>query len=251
MDEHLRRTTHILVLLLTAGCAPTAVFRGAVLVETKPAGDPPPSDAVETPTGPDDAHAEGDTAKNKPVLVCPEGAALVTYADRTDFFYVFCQRPDEVKHGPWLRIWKRGEGIVETGVMENGKKNGPYAEHRNDGSLIAEGAYIQDEPHGLWSEAYANGQKSESMSYDHGLREGPLLRWYEDGTPSEQTAYRKDLRHGEYKKWYENGRLQMTGTYVNGRPDGTFRTWSADGKPVGVVAVWRLGRVVSVEKVGR
>lgn len=236
--------------ILSAGCSSQAVFHGSVSVETT-SSDKSSTEETAPLTKTDDVFRDPEPDKTKPALACPEGTASVTYSDRGDFFYIMCRRPDEVQHGPWLRIWRSGEGIVERGVMADGKKHGPFSQHRTDGSLITEGEFILGEPHGLWKAAYADGQTRELITYDHGKREGPLSRWYENGTPSEETTYRKDLLHGEYRKWYENGRLEMSGAYINGRPDGEFRTWSEAGKQKGVVAVWRQGRVISARKVGR
>ncbi len=277
---------NLIPVLLVLACSPTKSPRSASgeakpAVESHQKGEPPaasadatapavparstdPTAATDAPGAPEVADGTGsgreaaapgcvDSVHVEEALPlrCPAGTAQATLEDSAHHLIVVCQRPDKVRHGPWLHVWRYERQMIETGVMENGKKSGPYCKVRENGGIMLKTVYLDDQPHGQWLAEWDNGQKMETATYDHGILEGPFSAWYENGTLRERTAYRKGLRHGVYESWYENGRPKQSGGFVDGRPDGTFRTWSEKGRPVGVVAVWERGRVVRVRRVGR
>lgn len=99
-----------------------------------------------------------------------------------------------------------------------------------DGSKRAEGAKVDNQPHGPWTYWYKNGQKDEAGTYVQGEKDGPWTYWNEEGQIVERGPYLNGQRHGQWEFRYEDtGQLKETGKFVQGQKDGLWTYWHETG----------------------
>jgi len=149
-------------------------------------------------------------------------------------------------------IYEQGYVLAKGLTDAQNKKQGFWQEFYEDGSIKAEGEYLDDLKIKTWNYSYPSGSKEQSGNYVNGKPSGKWLWFYENGDLLREEEYRNGLEDGfaiEYAqngdtlsfgeyldgekegKWIkQSGVLKMQGTYKFGQKDGKWEYLFADGK---------------------
>ena len=140
------------------------------------------------------------------------------------------------KTGQWTMATSIEENQVDGTTQEtwvDGKLHGPTSTRRNDGTLESQGAFDEDQLHGVLIHFASDGAtKVEETTWNHGERHGPYKRWSETGKLLEEGAHQDSNRHGPWLRYAENGQKLEEQTYVKGQRDGAFQRWDEEGRLV-------------------
>lgn len=101
--------------------------------------------------------------------------------------------------------------------LRYGKRHGPYRKwHRYKDIIIAEGAYLDGEKHGLWRTWYDNGRLASEGWYRKGKRHGTWREWHQ---------FPKD------EKWMprDDDQLGFQAEYADGEIQGIPKRWNIQG----------------------
>jgi antitoxin component YwqK of YwqJK toxin-antitoxin module len=110
--------------------------------------------------------------------------------------------------------------------FKNGSKNGPFLLKDSTGSLLAEGAYVNDKEHGFWRERNVTNYTTDegetdffitylSGKYEYGRKEGLWQEYNTDSLRIKSMNYRNDRLHGTTVKWRSDTPI-ATYEYDNG-----------------------------------
>lgn len=84
------------------------------------------------------------------------------------------------------------EALNQIGPL--GRKQGPW-EIYEDTVIVARGAYVDNQPDGLWTSWYPNGQMKAEGHYINGVKNGMWVEWYPDG----EVMWKGEWDHGTQK----------------------------------------------------
>ncbi|CAN5621663.1 hypothetical protein BH10BDE1_BH10BDE1_09320 [soil metagenome] len=155
--------------------------------------------------------------------------------------------------GRWAcRNWK-GKRVISV-FFRKGQKNGWAREWSDEGKLICESYWMNDQQtgdaktstgqdkagvtgsfkqnlrNGLFTKFDAAGGKIGITKYENGKRNGEARLFYASGNLKQRLTYVDDVASGESSAWYENGNIESHGLVKGGRPVGPWQYWSEDGK---------------------
>ena len=140
------------------------------------------------------------------------------------------------------------EGIVD----ESGNKNGQWKDFYPDGTVRAEGQYIDsrrtglwkfynregkleqtgyfsnDNPNGLWKWYYENGAILREEEYFQGQRDGSFIEYSKNGEIIAKGQYSDDERNGDW--FFKYGNTHEEGKYIMGLRDGIWKSFYEDGQ---------------------
>lgn len=100
----------------------------------------------------------------------------------------------------------------------------------NDGTVMAEGWYVNQMKDSLWIMYDAHGVLSSKGYYEKDTLNGTETIYYLDGSVSEITCYKMGMEDGQWLKYYENGTKQAEAVYVNGCMDGLVTYYHSNGE---------------------
>ena len=97
----------------------------------------------------------------------------------------------------------------------------------DDGTLRAEGLFIDGLPHDIQRHFHPNGVLAEEGYFNHGIRDGIFKQWNDKG----ELLGMSELRNGTgiYRKWHENGNLSLEESLIEGRTTGRMRIYWEKG----------------------
>jgi antitoxin component YwqK of YwqJK toxin-antitoxin module len=70
----------------------------------------------------------------------------------------------------------------EQGVLEDGKRHGPWVRYNGDGQLLSKGTLKDGKKNGPWVKYHKNGQLLFKGTYKDGKMDGLWVTYNEDGT---------------------------------------------------------------------
>tara|TARA_Y100000782_G_scaffold115634_1_gene163575 strand:+ start:41859 stop:43448 length:1590 start_codon:yes stop_codon:yes gene_type:complete len=112
-----------------------------------------------------------------------------------------------------------GEGIVDAA----GVKQGPWKEYYPDGTLRAEGEYLDGERFKRWKFYFQNGKLEQTGKYKKGgLQDGEWKWYYSDGDPHRVENFYKGNEEGEIVEYDTNGKVILEGEYIDGLETGKW-----------------------------
>ncbi|MCB9915157.1 MAG: hypothetical protein H6828_08415 [Planctomycetes bacterium] len=117
--------------------------------------------------------------------------------------------------------WPDGSVRAKYGIDDQGRRQGPYLEYREDGSLSVKARYVADRLDGRYESFWPGGERE--------------LR----------TSYKGGLLHGKHETWDAEGRPLLRGKYLDGERDGEFE-WFRAGAPVSAQR-WKAGELIELE----
>ncbi len=109
-------------------------------------------------------------------------------------------------------------------------KNGPHQEFFKNGSLSAEGNFVNGEKEAEWKYYLLNGGLKAIGKYTNGQMTGKW-KWYRENGQLMQTGEfdENEQKTGLWKRYYPNGRLLDEGSFFRGKPIGEWQTYDAEG----------------------
>jgi len=130
--------------------------------------------------------------------------------------------------GQWTWYYANGNLLREESYF-NGMIDGHSVEYEKDGTVIAEGDYIEDRRNGNWVFNYGD-HKSEGEYFD-GMRNGLWKNYYSDGTLSFEGSFIEDNPNGKHTWYWPNGNVKTEGKFIMGLKDGEWIKYNYDGTP--------------------
>jgi antitoxin component YwqK of YwqJK toxin-antitoxin module len=141
---------------------------------------------------------------------------------------------DGVKQGVSRRFDAAGEVVggsvfeqdvlVAEGItLKDGRRNGPWKEYWPNGTLRAEGMYIEDERDGDWVFYRENGEKEQQGRYVRGSVHGLWTWWYPGGRIHRKERYARGELSGEFLELDTAGNALVEGQYEDGQREGAWR----------------------------
>ncbi len=94
-------------------------------------------------------------------------------------------------------------------VNTSRKRHGLYQKWNENGRLIHQKEYINDNEHGLSQIWHENGQLSSSCEFVNGELSGTYTAWYDDGQLYGQCEFVNGFIHGLSQSWHRNGQPQL------------------------------------------
>ncbi len=113
------------------------------------------------------------------------------------------------------------EGIVD----ESGNRNGNWKDFYSDGTIMAEGQYVNNIRSGIWKFYNSNGSVEQTGSYYYGRPDGVWRWYYENNALLREEEYYRGQREGPYVEYSDTGEIIVQGQYTDGERNGT---WSFD-----------------------
>ena len=134
------------------------------------------------------------------------------------------------------------EGLVESGMLVEGKKEGTWSVYWADGTLWAthefKGGVLNGE-----SRVYAQdtGLVLDKTLYKEGKLDGISQGWHVSGLLAWEAEYQKGKLSGVQRTWFDDGSIKSVETYVAGQKHGWCSYWLSSG---GLDPKRRTGRYV-------
>ncbi|MDX9902679.1 MAG: toxin-antitoxin system YwqK family antitoxin [Bacteroidales bacterium] len=121
------------------------------------------------------------------------------------------------------------EGIVD----DEGNRNGPWKDFSADGTLIAEGAYVNSRRTGTWKFYNASGKLEQAGSYSNGRIDGTWRWYYPEGELLREEDYYQGRRDGQYTEFTRTGEVIARGEYADGERNGEWIFITGDNREEG------------------
>lgn len=130
--------------------------------------------------------------------------------------------------------WWAGQGEAD----ETPRPIGHWKYTREDGTLAAEGEYIEGRMSGNWKYYYADGVSLRfEAEFILDLMNGKCTRYDESGNKIESGSFQHGGRTGDWTGWHATGQVAWTGAYrpwngdTNESKSGEWRYYREDGTP--------------------
>jgi uncharacterized protein len=122
------------------------------------------------------------------------------------------------------------EGIVvsEGIVNEAGNRTGRWKDYYPDGSVQAEGQYLNNLRTGAWKFYSTDGKAEQTGSFNSGRADGVWRWYYPDGSLLREEEYFQGRRDGSYTEYSPSGEIMITGQYADGEKNGLWKFSSGD-----------------------
>ena len=107
----------------------------------------------------------------------------------------------------------------EQGSYKNGKREGPWVRHYDNGQLRYKGNYKDDKEDGPWVYYWnENGQLYYKGTFKDGKEDGPWVFYYYSGKLLSKGTYKNGKRHGPWVMYNDDGNVvdYFTGTFKDG-----------------------------------
>jgi antitoxin component YwqK of YwqJK toxin-antitoxin module len=171
--------------------------------------------------------------------------------------------------GRFVRFHANGKTKAEMNYSTDGNRVDAHL-FDADGRLRAEGTYVKQLKHGLWSfysekknpiyrinynngkvhgEALrydANGALVEQTQWNNNVLNGLQIVFYQDQKPQAKINYRKGLIDGLYQLFFHDGKTEVQGEYTDGLKTGTWTYYLSDGK-VDYILNYKKGVILNPE----
>ena len=136
-----------------------------------------------------------------------------------------------VKEGTEVKF---ANGIkIQEDVYRNGRKNGKSVSYYTDGSLKAEGTYVDNVRDNEWNWYYPASEgrniKRLTETYDYGKLKS-IKGQYPDGSKERKAELVNG--NGDFEQYYNNGTIKLKGKIRNYAADGTWTAYDLRGVPV-------------------
>jgi antitoxin component YwqK of YwqJK toxin-antitoxin module len=141
--------------------------------------------------------------------------------------------------GTWKWYFDSNQLKIEESYR-NGMKDGVHTEYDENGNIIEEGEYINDQEDGPWF-TYS-GDYLEKGTYRDGLKTGKWISYYlfpngsaTDSIRSFEGNFIEDNPDGKHIYYWENGKIRDEGLYVMGKKEGDWTLYNSDGTPILII----------------
>jgi uncharacterized protein len=128
--------------------------------------------------------------------------------------------------GRWEWYYPSGNMLREEQFLK-GLADGIMTEYREDGSIIAEGDFIDGEEEGAW--LYDIGNYREEGGFGFGRRHGVWKHYFGDGTLKFEGEFIDGNPHGKHIHYWDNGNIKDEINYQTGIKHGDTQSFNYDG----------------------
>lgn len=132
---------------------------------------------------------------------------------------------------------------VAAGLRKRGQPHGEWTYFYPNGSVRAQGHYLDGLPDGRWVFYFRSGQVERREDYKLGVPDGTVMRGWPNGQEKLMGRVEQGVRVGLWRTWYENGQRESEGEFHEDRQDGRWRYWDPQGRVVRRVR-FRAGTVI-------
>ena len=116
------------------------------------------------------------------------------------------------------------EGVVN----EAGNRNGSWKDLYEDGSLKAEGQYIENRRTGVWRFYNRAGAVEQTGNFNNDRPDGIWKWYYPDGSLLREEEYFQGQRDGAFVEYSPEGEIIASGNYTDGEKNGEWQYKSGD-----------------------
>ena len=128
---------------------------------------------------------------------------------------------------------KLGEGII----TNDGKKEGDWKYFNRDGSIRAQGKFVNNLEQGTWTYFFPHGKTEQSGIFKNGKTNGLWKWYYEDGNMKREEEFFEGKEEGLCIEYDTLGEIIVQGSYFDGQKEGEWYykvgDYSEKGKYVG------------------
>lgn len=120
-------------------------------------------------------------------------------------------------------VYKNGK-LLGVGLADmDGIKTGHWKEFYEDGSLRAEGDYVQGQRFGEWIFYYRDGKIEQKGSYTKGeLYDGQWIWYYKNGNVWRDEVYYYGIENGPFVEFSDSNTIVSEGEFVEGLEEGPW-----------------------------
>jgi len=123
------------------------------------------------------------------------------------------------------------ELVHAKGELLGKKKLGIWYFFANDErDTIGKETYVDGLLHGKQYTYFENGNPTEIITYNKGIKEGEWIEFYSDGKVNVKGIYKDDKLNGPIVYYYPNGEVRKKGQYTMGVKKGIWLTFDLNGK---------------------
>ncbi len=136
-----------------------------------------------------------------------------------------------LKEGVFLRM--EGNLKLEEAEYKDGKLNGIRKIFDDQGTVLIQETYVNDEFHGPYYQYHPNGQVQLEFHYENSVLRGEQKQYYDNGQLMEIVMFENNKENGPFTEYYENGNLKAEGHYLDGDNEhGLLKLYNEEGKLV-------------------
>lgn len=130
------------------------------------------------------------------------------------------------------QVYDENGKVISSGTYMQGKKQGNFREYDSRGNEIGGTLYDADvkigegridslgRRIGPWKLFYPDGTLRAEGEYINGLKDGPWTFYFSNGKPEQKGVYKEDLPTAQWRWYYRNGSLHREEYYRKGKEDG-------------------------------
>jgi len=120
-------------------------------------------------------------------------------------------------HGIYKSFYPDGEGLFESGMVENGLREGAWKMYyQSSNTIFQEYSYSKGKMNGLLKAYFESGQLYSLGEMIDNFKEGEWSWYYENGKVSSTVSFIKDKKEGKQIIWSEGGEKSKEEIYSNG-----------------------------------
>ncbi len=132
------------------------------------------------------------------------------------------------------KIYNDNGVLISEGIVDDeGNRNGPWKDFSADGTMIAEGAYVNSRRTGIWKFYNASGRLEQAGSYNNGRIDGTWRWYYPEGELLREEDYYQGRRDGQYTEYTRTGEIIAQGAYADGERNGEWIFRTGDNREEG------------------
>jgi len=121
------------------------------------------------------------------------------------------------------KIYNDNGVLISEGIVDDaGNRNGPWKDYSADGTVMAEGAYVNSRRNGAWKFYNAAGRLEQAGSYSNGRIDGTWRWYYPEGELLREEDYYQGRRDGQYTEYTRTGEIIAQGAYADGERNGEW-----------------------------
>jgi antitoxin component YwqK of YwqJK toxin-antitoxin module len=132
------------------------------------------------------------------------------------------------------KIYNDNGVLISEGIVDDeGNRNGPWKDFSADGTVTAEGAYVNSRRTGTWKFYNTSGRLEQAGSYNNGRIDGTWRWYYPEGELLREEDYYQGRRDGQYTEYTRTGEIIAQGAYADGERNGEWIFRSGDNTEEG------------------
>jgi len=120
--------------------------------------------------------------------------------------------------------------LMAVGAYENQQKDSTWVYYDFYGSKISEENYITGKRYGYWRKYFPNGKLMQEIYYENDLETGTIKQYFSTGILYREAIYFEGGLEGDAAFYHENGILHHEGKYHRDAKTGIWKSYDEDGQ---------------------